>query len=695
METNRSTNALKLHTSPLFWLNVLLILALFLSCAKDKGVVGPTGEKNSVLVINVEGVKAANIKVPKTKSGLSISGQEPKTASMGISASSNMGRGAGFSADVYAEQTQLAGAQSRTAPHGPMMEVQMNNPPSTSTMKKGNTYRLLIYEKNSGRLAGNVQAVAGTSISIEVYKGETYEIYAYSHNDDKNIPEPSDPMNPSVSTSIYKDLLYAHPADVTVPDQEGVPSVPVPLVFEHKVVQLSVRMDLTGLANYGDILNLRAEFVYDSHLREDVLNIKGGTLTGNLLVEPVSDITFKKDSVYHIYEANFYTSDVSAVTSIQVRLEELLMKFYHVNPADAVKDLATHLGGAKPVFTYNFPAPALGERLLGTAMLFYRASAKRILHVASRGAVDRGYAMESELGWTLLNSPINFGDDVTSAVRMEPDGSGKIWKGSSNANNMANNFIRYDDVDMSGNPVSISGDVEPAIVARLNSTNPSVRPDIMITGEGFEIRTRALADAMLVYLNDRGVVIMMASWSGGQVEYFFEQLLGTKPRIYDYGNQGYVYPFIVQNVNDRIMNGPFGNLNPRQPHWGSFNKGLMTLSSVGSNATIYSRGKASNSTVTEGVGINIFKHDLKDFFYIGTGQFTASGRPDHSPYTSPFELNDLEQPVPTPYGVAGNGVVAHQHWTLNSQFIGNVMAWAVAAAELNPGGSWKYAGAPR
>lgn len=90
----------------------------------------------------------------------------------------------------------------------------------------------------------------------------------------------------------------------------------------------------------------------------------------------------------------------------------------------------------------------------------------------------------------------------------------------------------------------------------------------------------------------------------------------------------------------------------------------------------------------------MFKHNTKNFFYIGDGGFVSNGDLT-SAVICPFNYDaTTKRPLPKPYGNAGNGYTARSKDAYNSVVMGNIMVWAARTSEFNGFKPWKYAAPP-
>lgn len=555
---------------------------------------------------------------------------------------------------------------------------------TTQPMQIGYTYRLLIYNKTTGQLWRTVFGTAGTPLSLDIERGYTYEWYAYSYNSAEEIPVPTDTRNPVVETSVDKQLLYAS-GEISIPQasQTTQTDYAIGIVFQHKLTQVYVKIDATALARYGSILNLNASFDQNNYIKKGLLNIRTDQMS-NIEVVP-TDIIFNEPSASNIWEKVYYTVDPEVLTSYKITINDLPVRFEGVNASIAERNLATYFGVAnKPTYTAVFPSPEIGQRLSNLFNLSYTADPLRILHISS--TASRGYALEQGASWNFLNARQNFGDLPESIVKMGSWAAGQGgWIGGNQTDNKAENWIHF---------LALSS-ADNLIASRLDRSNTTNRPDIVILGYNVTTIRPTVATALNNYLNDNGVVILMLqNANNSNTMTFFNNLFNVSNiGSNSSGSGGSMFPIEGTNPNDEILNGPFGDIRGR--HWGEDRGTTMGLINVpSSQITLYSYGNPINRSATA-QRVTIFKHNTKSFFYIGDGGFVADNNNSSSFTGFPFRYDPVARlPLPKPYGNAGNGYTAGSRNAYNGIFMANIMAWAVKKAELNGIKQWKYAGPP-
>lgn len=636
-------------------------------------------DEGGKLLITVDGIMGSDLSPITNKAST-------KTTSNLAGATVDMKTTSGFTVNATAEQMSMnvdLGNQTAIANNTSNSNKASNNRASTQSMVPGYTYRILFYNKSTGKLWKTIQGTAGTAIPVDVVKGDTYLWYAYSYNNSEVIPEPANLVTPSIATAIDKDLLYAK-GEISIgktPVNQQV-NVTMPITFNHKVAQVQVKVDASILADYATIQTFKASFAQNNYLKKGVLDIKGNVIN-QIEVVPTSTI-FTTVSPTNIWQTSYYTVDPAILTSYKVIIDDLQVQFKDANPTVAVRNLATYFGAAnKPAFTFNFTSPLVGQRLLGVANLWYTLQSKRILHISNN--TTYGYSLEQGPSWNFLNALENFGNLPGSLVKMAPWATGQgVWAGGNTTDDKTENWIQYS--------AGTAGD--NAILAKLNPTDASKKPDIVILGyDVLSIRPN-VATALLNYINSKGIVILLMQDNTGTDNInFFNSLFGVSNiGLVLTGSGGSMYPLEGTDPNDIILNGRIGDA--RGQYWGEDAGTTLGLTNVPLNqVTVYSYGQAINRAATAS-RVTMFKHKTKNFFFIGDGGF-VSYNGSTSTTICPFNYDvTTKKPLPRPYGNAGQGYVANSKSAYNSVVMGNIMLWAARTSEFDGFKTWKYSGPP-
>lgn len=671
------------NTKRVFTIISVFIIALVMSCSKDKNNIAPeiNGTK---MVIKVDGILGTDIgQAISTKAAASVGSNQQLGTSLKKTAS-------GFTMEAMAEQSAIGavGVNNKLAKSVATKLGNAGTMAATQPMTQDFTYRILVYNKTTGALWKTVQAVAGTEVQLDVEKGSNYTWYAYSYNNTEALPEPANTANPTIEAPVNKDLLYAT-GETSIPvTPSGENHVyPIAITFQHKMAQVSVKIDATILAQYAAINGIKANFVQDNYLKKGTFDIKGNSM-GNLEVVPTTAI-FTTTSPTNIWEANYYTADPGALTSFQVKVTDLPVTFNNVDPSMANRNLATYSNATTPapniVFNFNFTSPAAGQRLLGLANLSYTATQRRILHYTSTALTNGyGYAAQSGEGWKFINADNNFGTAANSLLRVQ-----KPWSGTTATSTNA-------------------GSANYANTQAEFRTKLAENPDVVIIGYNAGIESASTRTALIDYINRKGVVIMMIERSDNapSVQLFMREFFNDNAITAaqsSYGSGGTMYR--INNVNDEIVNGVFGDL--RGKLWGEDFGETMVLGNMSpttlSQIEVYSSGRGINRTPTAAYDnyVTMFKHKTKGLFFVGDGGFISNPRaltsnPDNFTDANrcPFGTDDDNRPKPRLYGTAGNGYTTRQDYAWNSNLFGNAVYWAVKRSEFDGFGTWKYAPAP-
>lgn len=653
--------------------NIIIMLTgiwLISGCSNKDSI--DLANEGTKLTIHVAGVIGTDL-ITMNKASASKSSYSTSSASLF----------SGFNADIHSEQMPISTTEA-SGTNTKISTKASSNRATTQNMQSGFKYRILVYNKSTGQLWHTAQAVAGTPLSMDVTKGNSYVWYAYSYNNAEDLPEPTNLSDPAIETNISKDLLYAKGeitvAQTAVNQQDN---YPINIIFNHRVAQVYVKVDASILADYANINSIKVSFDKDNYLKKGVLNLKNDQISQSEVVS--TSTIFSALEADNIYEANYYTVDAAAVSSYKIIIDDLNVNFKDADASMANRNLATYNGAAnKPSFTYSYSSPQAGQRLAAIANLWYTLSSKRILHISNN--TTYGYALEQGPSWNFLNALENFGNLPSSLVKMAPWVSGQgAWIGGGTTNDMTENWIL--------NVANSTFDAQ--ITSRLSATNNTNRPDIVILGYDVLYLRPAVATALLNYMNDKGIVILMMQDNVGQENInFFNQLFGVNNiQLSLRGPAGSMYPLIGNDPNDIILNGRIGDA--RGKLWGEdAGTTLGIINAPASQITIYSKGQPINDGATYADRVTIFKHNTKNFFFIGDGGF-VSYNGGTSAVICPFNYDPVtKRPLPKPFGYAGNGYAARSQNAYNSVVMGNIMLWAARTAEFDGLKPWKYAAAP-
>lgn len=191
-------------------------------------------------------------------------------------------------------------------------------------------------------------------------------------------------------------------------------------------------------------------------------------------------------------------------------------------------------------------------------------------------------------------------------------------------------------------------------------------------------------NVLLDFMKKGGVVIAMMDNHDGSSGAYAQTLLTTvfndnSITVGSVNAAGAVYRF--QNVDDEIMNGPFGSLKGR--HWGEDSSKSLAATNLPENDIILyttaediTQGAASD--LYEGP-VTMFRHRTLPFVWIGDGGFLAANNAT-SKTACPFKIDQTTYlPIPKRFG-RGSGARENIQ-AYNSLVWANVMAWAVKTAQ--------------
>lgn len=307
-------------------------------------------------------------------------------------------------------------------------------------------------------------------------------------------------------------------------------------------------------------------------------------------------------------------------------------------------------------------------------------------------------------------------------------GSYKVTKEATNFGSLANSTVLVEELDLihlnlQGSP-STDASAQSKIREYLLGTNPV---SICILAQDVYINV-AMAAIYAEYLDKGGVLLVFNEGNGGgfgsdatcrengTITNLLQAIWGKTTGNFGHskiinadlacdnvlvgstlygGYPGAVYP--LTDVNDNILNGPFGDARGKQ--WGedaSWARGVTNIPEE--DIVVYSRGRSLVSQKPDNVEYNTmmisaFRHKYKNFVYFGDGGFTSSTISGDSPSGSSRTINPFywknessKKFVPTAKPNYGNSKPlssARTYDVYNSVIYCNIMAWAIRQAELN------------
>lgn len=650
---------------------LLLIIFLFGSCKKE------TNTQNSEkveLIFSVGGVNIANKASNNIKSSSNEFDYQEKSKVKTINID-NIGL------DISSETKEMNSSENyndKTISKEIISDKRGQLKALTSPMESNKTYRIILRNTSNNTIEHTALATVGTNTAIVVNLGDTYTYYAYSYNNSEQIDDPSS-LGYIIDTPTDKDLLYTT-GTITMNNRTELLS----LVFDHMLAEIAVEMDYDRL--FGTITDEEMEFSED-YLYTGKFNITSGT-TNNIVIKPnARSIVFTEtDPVNQIRTARHYTANPSTITTIKVNINQL--------EATHIDNSIVQLTPAPREETFGpYTAPAVGKQLIAKIKLWRRFTNKTVLHIAAN--TEWGYSAGHAASFNMLHDNKNYGTDPISLSRFKLNPGQTAFT--------SNIIIQGDD------------QIIPGIATH--------SPDIIILAFPYNLK-EAEAVELLRYINAGGVLINFADQNSPDPTAVLLRGLFDEPGIIVERTSStidaYVYSF--SNMDNEILNGAFGDM--RGKHWGADgNHAMQALNVPTADITLYSAKIPENTgsgDLSTFDGVNMFKHNIKSFFWIGDGGFLSSGVPNGTnnqnnvrPFTTVRTESDVinepngrnftqllntinPNPIynytnfPHPKANYGRGYTNDNSFTVyNSTFFANVMSWAVVSSEFfgyNSGG---------
>lgn len=299
-------------------------------------------------------------------------------------------------------------------------------------------------------------------------------------------------------------------------------------------------------------------------------------------------------------------------------------------------------------------------------------------------------------------------------------GSYMVTKEATNFGALANSTMLVEELELIHlnlqGATSTDASAQTTIRDYLLGTNPV---DICIVAQDVYINS-AMASIYAQYLNNKGVLLVFNEGNGGPLDPGLEYPRGSitnlmkaiwgsasstisdfgYSRRVNYDGDGNSYPgavYKLENVDDDILNGPFGNAMGKQ--WGEDASWARAVTNLPVNDIIvYSY--AANMMLTDAEQNNTtkamitgFRHKTKSLVYFGDGGFTSSTISGDLPSGSSRTINpfywkkeDGKKFIPIAKSGYGNSKPLNSPKTYdvyNSIIYCNIMAWAIRQAELN------------
>ena len=338
------------HTSKNTWVIILIAVFGLNSCAKKEAMEVKKVEKTKV-TFNVTGIdesisEGAKEKKAAANFGHSDGGNKAEVISYN-----------GFDAQVITDH-DLKVHSRKIMVKSKAGSNSGSNALRAAAMTPGNTYNLYLY-KEDGTYVDTYNFSVGGASAIEVEKGESYTWYAVSYNDQSTDIVDVDQGNPTVKELALpgnKDILYA--TDVfEVPTSAGEVSVPVSIVFNHKVARIGIEINTMGM--FANMTSATVE-VAGLVLKTGSLNLETGNW-GTTLTNVTPTIAYSDfvdvDPLYQDAKiAYVYTAGTTATGNFTVTLRGLDLTLDDGNP----RSFNTLLTATPSVFTYNI-TPQIGN----------------------------------------------------------------------------------------------------------------------------------------------------------------------------------------------------------------------------------------------------------------------------------------------------------------------------------------------
>lgn len=297
---------------------------------------------------------------------------------------------------------------------------------------------------------------------------------------------------------------------------------------------------------------------------------------------------------------------------------------------------------------------------------------------------DVGYVMNAQYSELFRKSTYNFGAEPYSTVKVE--GLDYSFLGvtvssyTKEDNDALNLKLKDADILVSGRSIGDKSSYPTYTDALKNLMSQ---------------RAKIVGD----FLKNKGVAIIIEA-DLVYLKYLFKELYDDSMDIsfYQPGNKiGYSYK-LVDIPGDHILNGPFGDMNGKS--WGTdatirSSSGDLISTLVGlpdEDIIVYSNGLSADTSAGATAikplkGAQIFKHLKYNLFLIVDDGFLVGNQPSATPtfyvYTNPFTVV-TNPPTYVPalrekYGVGGSATAQSVY---NSAIFGNIMNWALEAAEF-------------
>lgn len=325
-----------------------------------------------------------------------------------------------------------------------------------------------------------------------------------------------------------------------------------------------------------------------------------------------------------------------------------------------------------------------------TASVYIIIPQKRVLGVDNQNLYNYAlvYANPSQTTGTgyrgnrMITDTLNFGPNRTSIVKY----SGFFNSGDNSLTN-----AQVDSPDKTKNMFALSSSQLPGNAtgeARLkkylfgDATFPGV--DMFIIGYDWGTMTSTMADDILTFMNNGGIVLMFCENTSQNV-LFLNKVFGTTDiNIASGGGAGSIYRYA--SVDDPILNGPFGSI--MNLTWGEDATTTLYATNLPLTEVVLYTSSTNISGATAGNAVvensaTAFRHRSLPFVWVGDGGFTSSGDNTSNVYcpfmTGTKTINGVAYPN---YPIAKTGFGNAGSWPVyNSLFTANAIAWCIKKSE--------------
>lgn len=650
-------------------------MLIFTSCKKENETKTIGGEEVE-LVFTLTGMKEVNTVGTKQSNSRSINSVSQNYEDIAMSTTKIGNVDLITSSVVEPIKISFEGSNSGLYENGLKRKLAANIP-----MEDGIKYMILIYNNVTGDFVTSALGTAGQAIKIPVHGNINYKWYAYSYNTTTDITVPVNKVVPTIPTPTDSDLLYTS----GIVNVGGPADYPISILFEHKLSLIQVELDYDRM--FAQMRDYDLEFANTTFLNKGTFNLLNGSTTDIVpyTITSLNDHLIDDPTGEKIKVAKFYVADPSPIpTSFDVVIDKLSVKYSGANPT-----VDTELIGPSSTLTtktveFGAFTPIIGQKFIAKIKLWHSFKPRTILHVTRTGADTYSYAAQryfdgsnyydiyTGAAYWMINDTRNYGMTASSKVR-----AGAFTHQRCYLNNSLDGFL-----------------------------TAATKPDITIISVYYLMDDNDRT-ALINYINAGGVVLLMTD--GVNVadriaqQPFFRDFFGDQSiTLQDNGfGRGTLYAF--KDINDEILNGPFGDLRPDRitnvpKYWGEDASATTTLANIPSDQiTYYSEAAPANRVGTPN-GVTMFKHNYKNFFWIGDGGFLSNPTPgaggtygpaDYGAF--PFATRAADNyPVSKLYGEGtANGFTLGTTPVWNSVLFANVMSWAIVNAEffgINTGG---------